>query len=99
MLSKFFRKDTPESMMRLASFLAIICIVGVVADIVSIPIIVIFRTPDSLDKVPAILGALAQVIGALSLIILYKGVQSFSENKPKEKQNEIQDSGTGEGSK
>lgn len=99
MLSNYFKSGTKESMMRLASFLSILCIVGIVLDIVSIPIIVIFKTPESLDKVPAIIGSLAQVIGALSLIILYKGIQSFSENKNKGDKNEIENLGTGQGSK
>lgn len=98
MFKNFFFGGTKESMMRLAAFLAMICIILVVADIVCITLIVVIKD-TALDKLPPIIGALAQVIGALSLIVLYKGVQAFAENKSGEKNNEIKDSGTPQGEK
>ena len=69
-----------NSSMRLYGLIAIISIVVVVLVICFIAIFALFHL-EIIDKVSAIILALMAVIGSLSTIVLYKGIQSFAENQ------------------
>jgi len=91
LLRSFLQAGTKDSLMRLCSFLAILCVCEVTTTICAISIIAVLRSVsfEGLDKVANLIGALGIVIGALGSIILWKGVQSLGENQKKENDEEV----------
>jgi hypothetical protein len=69
-------------MMRLCSFLAMVCICLIVIGACIFIIVVAIMKGETKD-VSAILMSIAGIIGSLGTIILYKGIQSFSETNVK----------------